>query len=167
MSELENAGAFSLADLAELDATEIEEVRFENLPAGLFGFEVVEADMDEKDNKDGDNRIIATFKLKVISVESVMAKGVDADSLLGKSHTEKRYIVPDQGPAKVAEGVGQLKAFIHDMGCANQGKVIDIVKATVGHKFTAPIVERPNPNDKTSPFAQLKLKKREVEKAAA
>lgn len=159
MSTLEDGGAFSLADLSELDITDIEEIRYENLPAGLYGFEVKEATLSEKDNKDGDNRIIATFKLEVVTVESVIARGVDADSLVGKSHTEKAYIVPDQGPQKVAEGVGRLRAFIKDMGAPNEGKLANVVAATVGHQFTAPIVERPNPNDRTSPYAQLKLKK--------
>lgn len=166
MSDLENAGAFSLADIADLDATEIEELRFESLPAGVYGFEVVEADMDEKDNRDGDNRILAIFKFKVVTVESVLARGVDPTTLEGKTHTEKQYIVPDQGPQKLAEGVGRLKAFVWDLGCDNVGKVGDIVRATVGHQFVAKITERPNPNDKSSPFATLKLEKREKPKAA-
>lgn len=159
MSALEDGGAFSLADLSELDISDIEEIRFENLPAGVYGFEVKNAELSEKDNKDGDNRIIATFTLEVVTVESVIARNIEAESLVGKKHTEKNYIVPDQGQQKVAEGVGRLRAFLKDMGCANEGKLADVVAASIGHQFIAPIVERPNPNDRTSPFAQLKLKK--------
>lgn len=158
------AMAFSLADLAETDVSTIEEIRFENLPAGVYDFEVVEADLDEKDNKDGDNRILAVFKYKVIGVQSCLDRNIsDPDSLIGKSHTEKNYIVPDQGEQKAMEGIGRVRAFIWDMGCPNKGKLGDIVRGTVGHRFTAPIISRPNPNDRTSPFAQLKLKKREPE----
>lgn len=155
-----DGGAFSLADLADLDVSEVAEIRFENLPAGVYGLEVLEADLDEKDNRDGDNRVIAIFKLGVLECTSCIKKGIPKESLVGKTHTEKRYIVPDEGEAKVLEGIGLIRSFVWDMGCENRGKLGEIVRNTVGHRFTAPITERTNPNDRSNPFAQLKLSKR-------
>lgn len=152
--------AFSLADLADLDVSEIQEIRFENLPAGVYGFKVIEADLDEKENKDGDNRVMAVFKFEVVEVNAVVRKGVDKEGLIGKTHTEKLFIVPDEGEKKVLEGIGRIRAFVWDLGCDNKGKLGDIVRATQDHMFSAKITERPNPNDRTQPYAQLKLDKR-------
>lgn len=160
VDNLDSAGAFSLADLADLDVSEVAEIRFENLPAGAYEFEVVEAELDEKDNKDGDNRIRAVFKFKVLECTACLKKGVDKDSLVDKTHSEKVFIVPDEGEQKLLEGIGRVRAFIADMGAPNTGKLKEIVEATVGHRFPGQISERPNPNDRTSPFAQLKLPKK-------
>lgn len=161
-----NSNAFSLADIADIDVSEIAEIRFENLPAGVYDFEVTQAEMDEKDNKDGDNRILIIFTYEVIGVQTILKKpsgDFDQNSLIGRKHTEKLYLVPDQGEQKLVEGIGRARAFIWDMGCPNKGKLGEVVEATTGHRFTAPIIERPNPNDRTSPYAQLKLKKRDAE----
>lgn len=155
-----DGGAFSLADLADLEVSEVAEIRFENLPAGAYGFRVIEADLDEKENKDGDNRVMAVFKFEVVEVNAVIRKGVDREGLVGKTHTEKLFIVPDEGEKKVLEGIGRIRAFVWDLGCDNKGKLGDIVRGTVDHMFSAKIAERPNPNDRTQPYAQLKLDRR-------
>jgi hypothetical protein len=148
--------AFSLADLADLDISEVAEIRFENLPAGIYGFKVVSAELDEKPNRDNENRMIAIFKFEVVEVNTIIKKGVDKDSLLGKSHTEKLYIVPET-QQKVLDGIGRIRAFVSDLGCDSAGKLGDVLAGTVDHTFTGKIAERPNPNDRTQPFAQLKL----------
>ena len=157
MNNVTESEVFSLADLADFDATEVAEIRFENLPAGLYGFKVVDAGLDEKDNRDGDNRVIATFKLEVVEVTSVVKKGIDPESLVGKGHSEKVYIVPDQGQQKAIEGIGRVKAFIADMGVEVAGTLAEMVAGTVDHVFSAKITERPNPNDRSQPYAQLKF----------
>ena len=157
MNDVTNSEVFSLADLADFDATEVAEIRFENLPAGLYGFKVVNADLGEKDNRDGDNRVIAEFKLEVVEVASVVKKGIDPETLMGKGHTEKVYIVPDQGQGKAIEGIGRVKAFIADMGVNATGTLAEMVASTVDHVFNAKITEKPNPNDKSQPYAQLKF----------
>jgi hypothetical protein len=148
---------FSLADLADIDVSEIEEIRFESLPPGVYGFKVAEADLEEKPNRDGDQRFIGAFNLEVVEVKAVVKAGVDKDSLIGKKHTERRYIVPTEGPAKLAEGIGQLRAFVTDIGCNSEGKLIEIVKNTVDHTFYGKIVERSNKDDPSQKFAQLRL----------
>ena len=156
MSDDSDGGDFSLADLADLDVTEIEEIRFENLPAGAYAFKVAAADLVEKPNRDQEQRFIAEFKMEVVEVKAVVKKGVDPESLIGKSHTEKVYIVPE----KAQEGIGRVRAFIADLGCNNKGQLKAIIDGTVEHIFNGKIVERPNKDDPSSPFASLKLEKR-------
>lgn len=167
MAEDVDGNVFSLADLADFDVSEIAEIRFENLPAGAYGFEVLEADLDEKENRDGDNRVIGVFKFGVVECTACLKKGIDKDSLIGKTHTEKRYIVPDEGEAKVMEGIGMIRAFVWDLGCENRGKLGDIIRGTVGHRFNGRITERPNKADPSNPYADLKLEKRKAEPAVA
>ena len=154
MSDIEQ-DVFSLADIADLDSSEVAAIRFESLPAGVYGFKVAEATMFDKDNKDGDPRVVVEFKFEVIEVADF-----DPESLVGRTHTEKLYIVVDEGQKKALEGIGRVKSFVHDLGCENTGVTREWIEATVDHTFTAKIVERPNPNDRTSPYAQLKLEKR-------
>lgn len=144
---------FSLADLADLDISEVEEIRFENLPQGAYVFEVESAELDEKPNRDNEQRFIAEFKLKVVEVKAVVKKGVDPDSLIGKRHTEKFYIVPE----KAQEGIGRIRAALKDMGFNNEGKLREVLEATVGQQFAGKIAVRKNPQDPSQEFASLKL----------
>ena len=89
---------FSLADLADLDVSEVQEIRFETLPAGLFGFKVINTDLNETTNRDQERRIVAEFKLEIVEVKAVVKRDVDKESLVGKQHTEKFYIVPEKAP---------------------------------------------------------------------
>lgn len=170
MSDL-NTEIFSLADIADLDATEIQEIRFESLPGGTYDFEVSEATLEDYTNKDDDPRVKVTFKFEVIGVQGIVSAkakqpGFDQEDLIGKSHTEKLFIVTDEGQKKAVEGVGRVKAFIWDLGCDNVGVFRDIIESTVGHKFTAKILETRNPNDASNPYANLKLDKRPAQRAA-
>lgn len=156
---------FSLADIAELSTDEVAEIRFESLPAGVYGFKITEAELDDHENRDGDPRVKVTFKFEVMTVEGVTGKasrapGFDPNDLIGKTHTEKLFIVTDEGQKKALEGIGRVKSFVWDLGCENKGVMREWVEATVDHEFVGKIVERPNPNDRTNPYAQLKLDKR-------
>lgn len=162
-----NTEMFSLADLADIDVTEVAMIRGETLPAGVYQFKVLEAELDETTNRDDDPRIRAVFKHEVVGVVTVLGKAAkapdfDPEELVGKTYTDRLYIVPDEGQKKALEGIGRVKAYVFDLGCENNGTLSDIVAATVDHTFEAKIVERPNPNDRSSPFAQLKLEKRKA-----
>lgn len=151
---------FSLADLAELDATEIAEVRFESLPAGIYTFRGVEAKFEDTTNKDDERRIVMIAKFEVVECKTCMERGVEKEDLIGKKHTEKFFVVP----AKAAEGLGLIRGWIKDAGLPNEGpfggvegKEPGIVDGIVGHEFTAKIIKRPNKNDPSNPYSTLKL----------
>lgn len=158
--EVEQEEEFSLADLAELDAGQIAEVRFESLPAGIYVFRGESAQFSDGENQQEERRIILTVKHEVVECKSCMDRGVDKADLIGKKHTEKYYVVP----AKAAEGLGLIRGMIADLGLPNEGpfggvegKEPGIVDGIVGHEFTAKIIKRPNKNNPSEPYSQLKL----------
>lgn len=163
---LESGQVFSLADIADLDTSDIAEMRFSNLPGGIYVFKTTSAELGEKDNKDNKPRVVPTFKFEVLEVKACKNRKIDPADLVGKSHTEKVYLVPDEGAIKLAESIGRLKAFVWDMGVDDSGTVQEYLERCVDNVFEAQIIERPNPSDKMSPYAQLKLPPRARPKAA-
>jgi hypothetical protein len=150
-----NAG-FSLADLADIDVTEIEEVRFIDLPAGSYGFEVGNADLEEFEFE-GERRFRAVFPLKIVEVKAVLEPNVDKEALIGKEHTEKLQVNPNLEQAEVLKSIGRIRAMVADMGLPNEGKLGDIVRNAKGHIFTAKIIKQADKTDKTRSWARLRL----------
>jgi len=162
MSDIENNEEveFSLADLASLDAADIAEVRFESLPAGIYIFRGESASLEDTTNRDDERRIVMTVKLEVVECKSVMERGYEKDDLIGKKHTEKFYIVP----AKAAEGLGLIRAFIGDIGLSNEGPFggvegaePGIVDSIVGHEFTGKIVKQGRKGDPSTKDSRLRV----------
>lgn len=147
---------FSLADIADIDVSEIAEVRFESIPAGSYGFEITEADLGE-DEKDGERRFKAEFTMKINEVKAVLEQGVDKESLIGKSHNERFFIKPAEPQEDVEKAIGRIRAFIADMGLDNKGKLGDIVRSAKGHIFTGKIVKQADKTDKSITYARLRL----------
>lgn len=144
--ENEEQEDFSLADIAGLDAAEIAEVRFEVLPGGVYTFRGVAASLEDTTNRDDERRIVMKAQFEVIEVKSVIDRNFKTEEakaeLIGRKHTEKQYVVP----AKAAEGLGLIRAFIGDMGLPNEGPFggvegcePGIIDGIVDHEFTAKI----------------------------
>ena len=150
--------SFSLADLADLDVSDIEEVRFVSLPAGIYDFEVTNADFHE-DTKDGETRFKIEFALKIIEVKSIMESGKNPDDFVGKEHTERFFVKPTDEQEKVLKAIGRVRAFITDMGGDSEGKLGDIVRNQKGHTFTGKIVKQKDRNDPSVEYARLRLEK--------
>jgi hypothetical protein len=146
----------SLADLADIDVSEISEVRFEQLANGSYGFEVTAADLHE-DEKDGERRFKAEFDMKVNEVKAVLESGVDKESLLNKTYTERFFIKPSDPQEDVEKAIGRVRAFIADIGLDNKGKLGDIVRGAKGHVFSGKIVKKKDKTDPTVEYARLKL----------
>lgn len=152
---------FSLAELADMDVSDIAEVRFEQLPPGQYVFRGIEAKLDDVTNRDDERRIVGVFVMEVAEVKSVLARGVDKEELIGKKHTEKQYIVP----AKAAEGIGLLRSFLKDLHLPNEGNLGGVEGANpgllenfAGHEFTGKIVQKPMKGS-TDKIARLQLEK--------
>lgn len=151
-----DAAEFSLADIADIDVSEIAEVRYASLPAGSYGFEVTEADLAE-DEKDGERRFKAEFSMKIVEVKAVLERDVDKESLMGKVHTERFFIKPTEPQEDVEKSIGRIRAFVADIGMDNSGKLGDIVRNTKGHVFNGKIVKQKDKLDKSIEYARLKL----------
>lgn len=154
----EMGAGFSLADLAGIDVSGIEEVRYSTLPAGGFGFEVTGADLGE-DEKDGERRFYAKFDLKVNEVKTVIdpEAAKDKESLVGKAHSERFFIDPTKTEKEVQEAIGRIRAFITDIGMDSAGTLGDVVRNTKGHIFVGKIIKQKDKADKSIEYARLKL----------
>lgn len=123
MSDGENVESvdFSLAELAGVDMSEIQEVSFEGLPAGLFMFRGVEGKLEKVDNAKEEKRGKITIVSEVIEVKSITERGISADDYgdyIGKKHTERFWIVPE----KPEEGLGMFVRFARSIGVDTTGK---------------------------------------------
>lgn len=156
-SSIESGAEFSLADLSDLDVSDIEEIRFEVLPQGVFELEVVEAKLEEGTNKDGEKRFWALFDFKVVGVKSIITSGVDKEAQEGKKHGEKLWIDPSKPQDEVLKAIGRIRAFVADMGMDSEGKLGDIVANCKGHTFTGKITHRQDKDDKSIVYPRLKL----------
>lgn len=148
----------TLAQLADMDVSGIAEIRSERFVQGTFGWRVAEAEgpVRGKPTDDGTPRALCKFVLECIEVVSLLkpSEVANPESLIGKKHTETQFI---ELGAEYESGVGRTRAFIADIGCNNKGKLGEIVAATVGHVFRAPIVHSANKQDPSNPYARLRL----------
>jgi len=156
MADEETTGTeFSLADIADMDVSDIAEVRFEQIPAGVFGWEITESDLSE-DEKDGERRFKAEIVQKIIEVKSVLEQGVDKESLVGKTHTERFFIKPNEPQEEVQKAIGRIRAFVADIGGNNVGKLGDIVRGLKGHTYVCKGVKQKDRTDKSVEYFRLK-----------
>ena len=153
-----DSGAFSLADLADIDLEGIEEVRFESLPKGTYDWEVTDATL-VSDAKDGEPRYKIQFDLKILEMLSSLEPGVDLEKMAGKTHTERFFIYPKKSEEDAAKAVGRVKAFLVDMGLelAEGSKFGDSVRNAKGHTFRARIEKQKDRNDASIEYARLRL----------
>lgn len=156
MTDVMEETGFSLADFADLDISGIEEVRFEQLPAGAFEFEVTEAGTVE-DDKDGERRFKTEITLKILECIAVTERGVDKESLAGKLHTERFFVKPGDPQEEVLKQIGRIRAFVTDMGAESAGKLGEVLANLKGHTFKGKIVKRPDRIDKSISYARLQL----------
>lgn len=157
--EGQEVGDFSLADLAGLDVSDIEEIRSERLPVGAYLFRGKKAGLSEMDNRDGEKRYVATVTLEVAEVQAITEKGYKPEDVVGKTHTERFYIVPE----KAQEGIGRIRAFVSDIGLDSAGALggmteegvpPGILDSIVDHIFPAKITAKKQDGET---YARLKL----------
>lgn len=154
-----NDEGFSLADLADLDVSDIKEIRFETLPQGSYEFEIGNADLEEGTDKDGAKRFNAIFPCKIVEVLAVLEPGVDKDSLIDKVQTEKFFINPGVTQDKIEEAIGRIRAFVSDTGNPSDGKLLPMIKNTKGNRFKAKISHQKDKDDKSIVYARIKFAK--------
>ena len=144
----------SLADIAEIDLGEVEEVTgFETLPAGVYEFRVKGSELTTIDTKDGPRGAIVN-ELEVINVLNLVgATEADPESLIGKTHRETFFL------SNLEEGVGRQKALMARSGFAEAGKLTDLLDQFTGHTFVAALKTRKDKNDPDIVRANIDLKK--------
>ena len=157
---------FSLADIAELDASDIAEVRFESLPAGVYVMRGTYAQLTDTTNRDEERRIVLVTKAEVVEVKSVIDRDYKTEEacaeLIGKNHTEKFYVVPE----KAVEGLGLIRSFYGDIGLPNEGAFGGVegsepgfIDGFDGYEFTIKIKAGTFNGNKTANYQTEKRKK--------
>lgn len=152
---VEESTEFSLADLADLDVSEIEEIRFEQLPAGVYEFECKSSELSEGKNKDDEKTFYWEGKFEVLELVAGLEPNIDPEKVQGKVHVERKTI----DPSDAETGIGRIRAFVTDMGFDSAGKLGPVVAQLVGHRFKAKIVKRPNKDDPSITYANIRLEK--------
>lgn len=140
----------SLADLADLDVTNIKEVRFENVAQGLFMFECKSAGLITVGK---DEKAAGSIKCEVTEVQGLLNDSINPDKVKGKVH-EERIFINDDDPE---QGIGRIRAFIADAGGNNVGKLGAILSGFVGARFKGRITHRPDPKDKNRIYSNIRF----------
>ena len=161
----------SLADLAGIDTTEIEENRGGGFPAGHFDFEILVdplPSLTKEDVKDWNDpnpdatvsTAVARFALKCIGVRRV-AKPLDGsnapspESLIDRNYFRTFKLMK-------AEDLGKLVAFISDVGQKSKGALSEQIVACAGLRFSAVLTESFNRDNKDQTFVTMHPKKIEA-----
>src|SRR3546814_5794159 len=151
--------------LAGFDASDVSEIRFENLAGGAYVFNGTGVKLEKTKNREDETRFKLTINLEVAEVKAVTERGVNKEELVGKKHNESFYIVP----AKAEEGIGLIRAFYADIGLPNGGvigaaedddgnPIEGFADGIVGHTFPAKIVRVATKDDPSTKFSRLRLK---------
>ena len=158
MAENTDGPKFSLAELAEIDVTQVDEIRFEILPKMTAIWKVVDCKL-EAIGKDEKPAIQVTCQpTAVIAVVDEAYKDQETwPKLLEKKHNENFFV-------KEAEDVGRFKAFAIDLGIGIPGKdagekiplatLMEAVKSI--QEFPGRIDHRPSKKDPTMINANLR-----------
>lgn len=106
---------FSLAQLAGVDMSDIQEVSFEGLPAGLYLFRGIGGKLEKVENAKLEKRGKISTEMEVVEVKSITERGInpeDYPEYIGKKHRENFWIVPE----KPEEGLGIAVKFFRSVG---------------------------------------------------
>lgn len=153
---------FSLADLANMDTSAVEEFRFSNVPQGIYEFEVVESRLGEDTDKEGAQRFFYQFGAKIVEVVTVLEAGYDDEAkakLVGRIVTEKNFIHPKK--ATFADEIGRIKALISDIGGDNTTSAERPFEAMLidhqGYQFRSKVIQQVDRNDPSVKYSRLRV----------
>lgn len=141
----------SLAEIAGLDTTDIEEVRKVKFPKGWFIWEISEESKIDQVTANNEERFVIQVPLNCLAVINTKLLPDEAVKLVGKRHFDNYWIKNDDPQ----ETIGQFKAFAADVGytgAAELGVIVDGVKKM---RFVAPITHARNQNDEDNPYINL------------
>ncbi len=146
---------FALADLMDLDVSDIKEIRFETLPQGIFDFVVKNPKLDEGTNKDQERIFVFTADCVIEEVVTVLDPSVDKESLVGKSFGQRQNIDPSDAEA----GIGRIRAFGTDIGIDSTGKMGDVLARMDDQRFRGKITHTKDKTDPSIIYARLRFDK--------
>jgi len=138
----------NLLDLVNIDLTDVEEYRFSNRPAGLYDWEIKKAEVTVREAK-GIQRACAVFSLEVINCLTLVDKNADPAEQIGEQHQEVFWITDPK------KSIGQIVAFLHDIGHIAQDALTNAITETPGTRFRAAMREVKDKNDTSKVYSNL------------
>lgn len=152
MSNIETSASFlSLAELAQMDTTEVK-VLMNRIPdAGLFIVECKEAKLTvtpSTNPEKPDPMVRIGWALEIVAVDELVDKEKDADSLVGRKLTDSATLWPKD----FAECVGLVKGMYQKVRLDNNGPMggdgvtVGFLDNAVGHQFPIRIKHRKLPS---------------------
>lgn len=175
----DDAMDFSLSDLAGVDMSQIQEVSFEGLPAGMYLLRGIEGTLEKVRNAKDEPRGKITLQMEVAEVKTITERAnppIDPDDWLGKKHRENIWIVPE----KPEEGLGLFAKFFNSIGLnatgplggcddADGNHVEGCLDTFADHEFLVKVYKKPRKNDpsqKDSVITPIDVRKSPAKAAA-
>lgn len=147
-NELEN---MTLADLTGVDTSGMEARRMGEVLPRLHGiFECIKAEI--KENKDPQTGKLKNFQAaaewKLLGIKTLLDKGADEASLVGKIHFENRFITN-------VEGIKFALGYLEDVGIKERGQLGALWSAQIGKRVEGVVAHRRDPNDSDRVYSSL------------
>lgn len=136
----------SLSDIANLDVSDVKEVRMGILPKLTARFRVTKMELTSRNTKKQGQKPVLAGQFEVVEVHNCLDDEEDVDALVGRKHSEAWFIGVGDPPNPV-EDIGRWKAFLTDTGFQAVGKTNQICENVIGHEFIATTQHRKDPND--------------------
>jgi hypothetical protein len=134
----------SLADIAGVDMSQVEEFRFENTPKGIYQWVCKNAEVVKLGNKPA-----IRYELEASNVIALSDDSLDPDKYVGHKHNEAIFITD------LEKDIGRAKAFMIDAGFEGSGTLQELLDQFVGHEFISAIGHRKDKNDTDKVYANI------------
>jgi len=141
----------SLADLAGVDMSDVQEVRSSVIPAGKFHFRIKDSEMKavESTNKEDPqgakiNKPVIRFELEAQNCFSLVDDTLDPEDHINDKHYETFWI------NDLKKDLGRVKAFLVDIGIDGNKPLNDLLAEAHGMEFVGDIThskKKDNPDE--------------------
>lgn len=154
----------SLADLAGVDVSNIEEVRFEAIPLGTYNLRINKVEIEDTFNNDSEKVFRPTFEVEIIDVVSILKipAGEDKEAYtakqIGRKHSERFTINMAKSNDEIATAIGRVKTFHTDVGQGElpwTSNLIENCESLEGREFVGQFTHQTDKNDRSRVFSRL------------
>lgn len=159
--------AVTLETLGDFDVSQVEEFRRTTslkVPEGIIEFRIMEHLLEELEwfDKKKDMSVVSPvvrLEVEVIGVRNLKDKTIEHETAIGMGLRDLSFIT------NLVEDVGQVKAFLADIGMQADGKFSDLLDQSVGMEFVCVVWHKKDSTDTAKSYANID--KRTVEQLAA
>lgn len=150
----------TLADLAGVDISTVEAVRFENIPEMLAKFVCGKPSIEALDYGENMKGPAAIYSMKVAECISTVDTSLKKEDMVGKEQRVTFML-------RNAEDIGRFRAFLEDAGCVIPAgtSLPDLIAATEGMEYMAKAVHTKNKNDPDKPYCNIRPVKQAAQAA--